>query len=161
MPRTVEIKDLGEPSKASTTAFASTERLSQILRFKPKMPLKEGLSRLLAWHYDRAFPNGGRPQEENRNIVSHGVASCSPFDKECLHGAPVYPCVSECSHENQCSTSYYDDILDLTRSLTSQCEAVLYTVALEYDLTDQAASIHLVQKDIVLGLTQSCSSKAS
>jgi len=136
MPRTVEIKDLGAPSKASTTAFASTERLSQILRFKPKIPLKEGLARLLAWHYDRAFPNGGRPQEENRNIVSHGVASCSPFDKECLHGAPVYPCVSECSHENQCSTSYYDDILDLTRSLTSQCEAVLYTVALEYDLTD-------------------------
>ena len=135
LPRTVEVDDLGTPSKAATTAYASTERSSQILGFSPQVSLKEGLTRLLAWHYDRAFPQGGRPLKETENIASRGVASCSPFDKECLRGAPVYPCVSECSHEHQCKQSHYDEVLDLTRSLTSNCDSVLYTVALDEDLT--------------------------
>ena len=135
LPRTVEVEDLGAPSKAATTAYASTERSTQILGFSPQVSLKEGLTRLLAWHYDRAFPQGGRPRKENESIASRGVASCSPFDKECLYGAPVYPCVSECSHEHQCTQSYYDEVLALTRSLTSKCDSVLYTVALDEDLT--------------------------
>lgn len=147
MPRTVDMQDLGQPNKAASRAYASVERSTQILGFSPQVSLKEGLARLLAWHYDRAFPHGGRPQEENKNIVAYGLASCSPFDKDCLHGAPVYPCVSECSHENQCTTSYYDDVLILSRSLTSHCEAVLYTVALDEGLTAISSANMAVSPD--------------
>ena len=147
MPRTVDLQDLGQPNKAVSRAYASIERSTQILGFSPQVPLNEGIARLLAWHYDRAFPHGGRPQEEYKNIVSYGLASCSPLDKECLRGAPVYPCVSECSHENQCTASYYDDVLILSRSLTSQCEAVLYTVALVEGLTSISSANMAVTPD--------------
>jgi nucleoside-diphosphate-sugar epimerase len=111
-----------------TTAIASMARAKTLLGFQPQVSLRDGLVNLLSWHYDRAFPYG--PEKKRLQ----GISSCSAFDKECLHGAPVFPCASECSHETQCTTSYFDDVTSFTMSLTESCETVMYTVALDNDL---------------------------
>lgn len=133
-------------SSSATISYANIERAKLLLGFQPRVSLRDGLIRLLSWHYDRAFPYGGRPESPTANpqvaskrsyIVSQGIASCSPFDKECMRGAPVFPCASECSHDVKCTTSIYDDVLFLSRSLTSECSTVMYTV----DLNRQLAAI--------------------
>lgn len=118
---------------AKTVAVASTDRSKQILGFDPQVSFREGIVRLLAWHHDRIFTLGTRA-EGKTSIADKGIASCSPHDKECLHGAPVFPCASECSHESQCFTSFYDDVLIFSRSVTADCLNVMYTVAIEEDL---------------------------
>lgn len=117
----------GSQTKA-TEAIASTERAKHILGFHAQVPWREGIVKLLSWHYDRAFPYGPEKKELK------GISTCSAFDKECLHGFPVFPCASECSHEAQCTTSYFDDVASFTASLTAACETVMYTVALDQDL---------------------------
>jgi len=136
-----------------TVSFASTYRAETLLGFKTQVSVKEGIANLLAWHFDRAFPYGGKPptpgsvdgaeaaggspggDDQNKvtgghTISAHGIEACSPFDKECLTGAPVFPCASECSHESQCIKSYLDDATEVSRSVTAGCDAVLYTVHL-------------------------------
>ena len=115
-----------------TRAVADISRAQKLLGYQPQVSLSEGLLKLVSWHHDRAFPYGGR----NNDKLTAGMASCSAFDKECLRGAPVYPCASECSHETQCTTSYYNDVTALTMALTEDCDAVLYTVDLARDLTE-------------------------
>jgi nucleoside-diphosphate-sugar epimerase len=130
MSRILEI----EPHMTSPTepkkiiAIASTERASAILGFNPQISFGEGILRLLSWHYDRAFPSG----PEKKQLI--GSTKCSPYDKECLHGAPVFPCASECAHESQCTTSYFDDIISVTVRITESCDTVMYTVTLEENL---------------------------
>lgn len=142
-------------SARGTVSIGSIERAKTYLRYQPRVSLREGIINLLAWHYDRAFPYGGRRQSairsiegiiegtaadsaEKRNLIaSRGIESCLPYDKECLRAAPVFPCASECSHETQCTKSYYDEIIGWTQALTSECETVLYTA----DLDDSLASI--------------------
>lgn len=130
-------------SESATISYANTDRAKLLLGFEARVPLDEGLVRLLSWHYDRAFPYGGRPDSPSTNeevtnkrnyIVSQGIASCSPFDKECMRGAPVFPCASECSHETKCTSSFYEDVLFFTRSLTSKCKTVMYSVDLDKGL---------------------------
>jgi hypothetical protein len=102
--------------------------------------LKEGIVQLLAWHYDRAYPYGGGQtlaHEKSNFIASKGIVSCLPNDKECLKAAPVFPCASECSHEAQCTQSFYDEIMGWTQALTANCETVLYTL----DLDDSLVSL--------------------
>ena len=138
-----------------SVSIASTERAEILLGFTTRVSLEEGIANLLAWHFDRAFPYGGKPPtpgsvkarasegetekiENNvknsltggHTIADHGIEACSPYDKECLHGAPVFPCASECSHESQCIKSYFDDATHISRSITAGCDAVLYTVHL-------------------------------
>jgi len=128
-----------------TVAFGSIERSQKILGFQPQVSLHEGVVKLLAWHYDRAFPYGGRHNdtgEKSYYIASKGIVSCMQNDKECLKAAPVFPCASECSHEAQCTPSFYDEIVGWTQSLTAHCETVLYTVDLDESLSS-LASAHL------------------
>eukprot|EP00547_Thalassionema_nitzschioides_P008841 CAMPEP_0194229716 /NCGR_PEP_ID=MMETSP0156-20130528/44033_1 /TAXON_ID=33649 /ORGANISM="Thalassionema nitzschioides, Strain L26-B" /LENGTH=925 /DNA_ID=CAMNT_0038962275 /DNA_START=49 /DNA_END=2826 /DNA_ORIENTATION=+ len=115
-----------------TEAVADITRAQKLLGYQPQVSLSDGLVNLVSWHHDRAFPYGGR---DNDNLTA-GMASCSAFDKECLRGAPVYPCASECSHETQCTTSYYNDVTALTMALTEDCEGVLYTVDLSQELSE-------------------------
>lgn len=115
---------------APTVAIASTSRAKTVLGFEPQVSWREGVMKLLSWHYDRAFPYG--PEKKHLQ----GISTCSAFDKECLHGAPVFPCASECSHEAQCTTSYFDDVTSFTMSLTENCENVMYTVALNPELIE-------------------------
>jgi nucleoside-diphosphate-sugar epimerase len=130
-------------------SVGSTKRAGTLLGFKPQVNLREGIIKMLAWHYDRAFPYGGRghTKDEGDNIKVHsekekksiffanqGIVGCLPYDKECLRGTPVFPCASECSHEAQCTKSYYDEVIGWTQALTSECATVLYTVDLDESL---------------------------
>ena len=130
-------------------SVGSTKRAGTLLGFKPQVNLREGIIKMLAWHYDRAFPYGGRghTKDESDNVKVHnenekksiyfanqGIVGCSPYDKECLRGTPVFPCASECSHEAQCTKSYYDEVIGWTQALTSECATVLYTVDLDESL---------------------------
>jgi len=143
-------KNAGRGSQ--TVSYASTDRAEALLGFTPQVTFEDGLANLLAWHYDRAFPYGGRPLLENSEdgdkenngqserygetyVASQGIQSCSPLDRECLRGAPVFPCASECSNPSQCVRTPYDDAVYMSRSVTDGCDAVLYTVALGDDLT--------------------------
>ena len=137
-----------DETSPTVTSFADTQRAETFLGFQARIPLTEGLHKLLAWHYDRAFPYGAgskgtknestettSDQRNNEHIANRGILSCSKYDDECLLGAPIYPCASECAHESKCTTSFYDDVLLYTRQLTKECEVVMYTVALEDDLS--------------------------
>ncbi|KAL3907841.1 MAG: hypothetical protein SGILL_008707, partial [Bacillariaceae sp.] len=123
-----------------SVAIGSTERAHSLLGYRPRVPLRDGLIKTLAWHYDRAFPYGGRQNKkaasskQSQFVVSQGIENCLPYDKECLRAAPVFPCASECAHESQCTNSYYDEVIAWTQSLTSDCPTVLYTVDLDESL---------------------------
>jgi UDP-glucuronate 4-epimerase len=140
-----ETKSSSSSKVQPSVSVGSTKRAQELLGFQPRVSLQDGIIKLLAWHYDRAFPYGGQSsssQEKTTNfIASQGIVGCSPDDKECLRAAPVFPCASECSHEGQCTSSFYDEIVGWTQALTANCETVLYTVALENSLT----SLPLVQ----------------
>jgi UDP-glucuronate 4-epimerase len=148
-PRTQETTERADMSKSDhvtpTVAFGSIERAQKILGFRPQISLREGVVTLLAWHYDRAFPYGGRQNvtdQKSHYIANKGIVSCMPNDRECLKAAPVFPCASECSHEAQCTPSFYDEIMGWTQSLTAHCETVLYTIDLDETL-NSLASAHL------------------
>jgi UDP-glucuronate 4-epimerase len=123
-----------------TVSLASTDRAHQLLGYEPRVSFQQGMENVLAWHYDRAFPYGGRnsgtikSNSTEKLIASQGIVACSPYDNECLRGTPVFPCASECSHEGQCLPSIYDDVMAYTKLLTAACEVVMYTVALAEDL---------------------------
>jgi nucleoside-diphosphate-sugar epimerase len=147
-----------ESSSSSSTvtselvgAIGSTKRAESLLGYQPQVSLREGIIKMLAWHYDRTFPYGGlEPKGDHEGkdsgvnnsegekidvVTQQGMAGCLHFDKECLRGTPVFPCASECSHKAQCTKSYYDEVIGLTQKLTSTCETVLYTVDLDDYLT--------------------------
>jgi len=130
-------------SSVATSEFigvvGSTKRAELLLGYQPQVSLREGIIKMLAWHYDRTFPYGGLEPKDGEEekvdfVIQQGVAGCLQFDKECLRGAPVFPCASECSHKAQCTKSYYDEVIVLTQKLTSSCETVLYTVDLHESL---------------------------
>jgi UDP-glucuronate 4-epimerase len=122
--------DQQTPPRIATTAVASTQRATHILGFRPQVTLEQGIERLLSWHYDRAFPYGAT----HTNNLRYTIASCSALDKECLLGAPVFACASECAHERLCVPSPYDDVTAWTQELTQDCDMVVYTVALQDEL---------------------------
>ena len=128
-----------------TNSLGSTSRAQKLLGYEPQVGLRDGLIKLLAWHYDRAFPYGGGHEKSNKKsrfIASKGIESCLLNDEECLKATPVYPCASECSHEAQCTHSFYDEIIGWTQRLTAKCDAVLYTVDLDHNL-NSLPSAHL------------------
>jgi len=127
-----------------TRSVASTSRSESLLGFKAQVSLSEGLARTLTWHRDRAFPYGRDPhkgesaeQRKDDAAVARSLAAtggeegCSPLDRECLRGAPVFPCASECRRPERCTPSAWDDVERLARAVTSGCDAVLYTILLE------------------------------
>lgn len=137
-----------------TRSYASTARSESHLGFKAQMPLSEGLAHTLAWHRDRSFPYGRDPSVEESfehksadAAISESLAratrgvneefregeKCSPLDRECLRGAPVFPCASECRRAERCTPSAWDDVATLAKMVTSGCDAVLYTILLEED----------------------------
>eukprot|EP00536_Pseudo-nitzschia_multiseries_P004773 jgi/Psemu1/285337/fgenesh1_pg.82_\ len=141
-----------------TGSIGSTKRAEVLLGYEPQVSLKEGIVKMLAWHYDRAFPYDGHTMSnadkntdggniENIDFVAQqGIAGCLQFDKECLRGTPVFPCASECSHKAQCTKSYYDEVIGLTQELTSNCKSVLYTVDLDYSLASLPSTNSEVHK---------------
>lgn len=64
---------------------------------------------------------------------------CSILDRECLRGAPVFPCASECRRSERCTPSVWDDVSILSKMVTTGCDAVLYTILLD-DTAEQIPS---------------------
>ena len=127
-----------------TISFASTARAQELLGFTPRISLQEGLERLLAWHFDRAFPYGAKPGGSSSPatdalrdspISKKGIVACNKYDLECLRGTPIFPCASECAHDAQCFSSFWDDVVEYTKALTNGCEAVMYTIALDDNIS--------------------------
>lgn len=135
-----------EVRKPITTSIANLDRIKTVLRYGSQIALKDGLEQTLAWHYDRTFPYGtGANVDTNqypKHISQKGMVACeSIYDLECLKGNPVFPCSSECSNPNQCISTLYDDVMELTRYITMECTTVMYTVSLDTELRD-IPSIH-------------------
>ena len=129
---------------------ASLQRARDVLGYQPRVSLDEGLRKVLAWHWDRAYPNGGdHADPSSQAIVSQGIVSCLPTDTECLHAAPVFPCASECSHVEQCTTSYWDIVLEWTQELTHHCQNVMYTLALSPNLESIPSAYIKVQPNSI------------
>jgi len=121
---------------AQSVSFASLKRATELLGFEPQITTEEGIEKVLAWHYDRAYPYSGADNANTGSpIAARGISNCSKYDTECLRGTPVFPCASECAHPVTCKTSLYDDVLELTRGVTAKCENVMYTVDLGNDVT--------------------------
>ncbi|KAL7517158.1 hypothetical protein ACHAWX_002103 [Stephanocyclus meneghinianus] len=127
-----------------TTSIASTARSEALLGFKAQTSLQEGLAHTISWHRDRSLPYGHDPSStpslERQSLESALSSSldaqrpkCSPLDRECLRGSPVFPCASECRRSDRCTPSAWDDVASLSRAVTSGCDAVLYTVLLDED----------------------------
>jgi hypothetical protein len=134
----------GGDTKAKTTSVASTARSEALLGFKAQTSLEEGLAHTISWHLDRSMPYGYDPSSTpnlERQAFDSSVSSildgqrpkCSPLDRECLRGTPVFPCASECRRSERCTPSAWDDVASLSRAVTSGCDAVLYTILLEED----------------------------
>lgn len=146
--------------RVATKSIASTSRSESLLGFRARVSLEEGLAHTLTWHRGRAFPYGRDPNVE-QTLEKRGVdmkiveslaksrraaeeevggvegagggepEECSPLDKECLRGAPVFPCASECHRPEGCTPSAWDDVAPLSKAVTSGCDAVLYTILLD------------------------------
>lgn len=126
-----------------TKIVASTERARVLLGFQARISLSKGIVKLLSWHYDRAHPYGERATMSDgvdhqrgaaEAVTKAGVESCITSDIECHRGATVFPCASDCAHWRQCTPSFLDDVTEMTRRLTDECTAVLYTVNFDEDL---------------------------
>ena len=119
---------------------ASIEEARKKLNWKPQYSLDDGISKLLAWHWDRNNPYGIKSEakslSKHKNFKDSSVLGCNPFDNECLKGHTVFPCISECSNPNLCLPSIYDEVAKFSRQLTEGCNIVLYTVMLNPDASD-------------------------
>lgn len=146
----------------SSAARAASRPSNDYLRWSAKTSLKDGAAKLLAWHLDRAlsfFPPASLSDEEvdyssvistqnnedesplptpldGEGILSkRGISSCS-IDKDptCLRELHTsYPCSSECSTQS-CLPSVFDGVLAITHEATEDCDVVLYTMVLGYDV---------------------------
>ena len=142
--------------RVRTTSIASTSRSESLLGFKAQVSIEEGLAHTLTWHRDRSHPYGrdlsgtasvdmrsmdGKIAESlaisrRRAVASENeggdeVDECSPLDRECLHGEPIFPCASECRRTERCTPSAWDDVSTLSKMVTTGCDAVLYTILLD------------------------------
>lgn len=121
---------------------AHMARSKEILGWEPTVPLDKGVLKTLGWHFDRLFPQGrkwmgelaGQNKPWWRKIAMAGRLGCDLHDVECLRGEPIFPCVSECSHVQQCHPSFWDVAATASRMKSAECHDVLFTVALNRDL---------------------------
>ena len=142
----------------SSAARAAGLSSNNYLRWSAVTSMKEGAARLLAWHVDRALPffppatgeegevdYSWQPQSkevmmplDGESMLSKlGLPSCSTHDDPmCLHEAnSKLPCASECSTQS-CLPSVFDSVISTTHYATEDCEVVMYTMMLGYDVVE-------------------------
>ena len=103
--------------------------------WSPETTIKEGMKRTIAWHLDRAAPNGSTAVETGDAFLKrNGMNTCSPDDLTCHRGGHYVPCSSECNIRDQCIPSIFDEVRDLVQTTTDGCNIVLYTQSLGYDV---------------------------
>ena len=130
------------------------------LRWSTKTSFKDGAAKLVAWHLDRAMQffrpvsssddevdysisqsqkaaSGEKillPLDGEQILSRRGISSCSYDDPTCLRELHTsYPCSSECSTQS-CTPSVFNNVLEVSHKLTEDCDVVLYTMALGYDV---------------------------
>jgi nucleoside-diphosphate-sugar epimerase len=144
----------------SSLAHAASLSSHDYLRWSANTSIKDGAARLLAWHLDRAM-SFFRPASSSDNEVDYstsqsqraatgeeillpldgeeilsrrGITTCSYEDPTCLRELhSSYPCSSECSTRS-CTPSVFDGVMKISHELTEDCDVVLYTMALGYDV---------------------------
>lgn len=133
----------GDSSVKSLPAAESTlmQRTQSFLQWKPAMTLRNGMMKMLAWHLDKE--GSSKAQTDHSRLTGgdvflkqQGVETCAVDDNLCHSGRKVLPCASECVTKANCIPSIFDDVSDLTRSVTEECDFILYTQSLGYDVKD-------------------------
>ena len=128
--------DVELSSAARSVSWASKE----YLQWSSSTTMQEGAAKTLAWHLDRALPffppsiDGSLPMDGEDILSRSGITSCLQHSTpSCLRESPPIPCSSECSTKT-CVSSVFDDVLELSREVSEDCEAVLYTTSLGYNV---------------------------
>ena len=107
-----------------------TERDRDLLGWTHTTRLHEGTKAMLAWHALKAYPFG----------IPTTLPSHSTFDSLIADSQGVtrslqnLPCASGCRWQSMCSASAWDEVIDITKSLTSTCPYVIYTADLRPEL---------------------------
>ena len=143
---------LGFMQSQSESAIESVEitesplvqQTESFLKWKASTSFQEGMMKMLAWHLDNEPPTA---QHDDSNALSstcagdvflkqQGAEPCAADDVLCLSGRKVLPCVSECATSANCVSSVFDEVVELTKEVTEQCDYVLYTQSLGYNVKD-------------------------
>ena len=144
----------------SSAARAASVNSNDYLRWSATTSLKDGAAKLLAWHLERALPyfppadsDEGEVDYSSKSMQStndvpvpmdgegilsrRGLSSCSiDNDPTCLLEAHTkFPCASECSTQS-CIPSVFDNVIPTTHEVTEDCDVVLYTMALGYNVDE-------------------------
>ena len=124
----------------SSAARLASLDAKEYLQWSSTTTLQHGTANTLAWHLDRGLPffppssDGSLPLDGEDILSRRGVKSCVQYrDPSCLRESIATPCSSECSTKT-CMPSIFDRVIDLSREVTEDCEAVLYTASLGYDV---------------------------
>ena len=115
------------------------ERTRDLLQWEPTTSLVTGLAKTVAWHLDHAYPFGGNDTSAETGDefrIRMKLVTCSADDVLCHLGPTYLPCVSECSTRDQCTPSIFDTIYDVVRDVTQECDVILYTQSIGYDVGD-------------------------
>lgn len=77
------------------------------------------------------------PLDGEEILKRRGMKSCSAADDAtCYREAhSLYPCSSECAY-SACTPSVYDGVLSVSHAATEDCDVVLYTMAMGYDVEE-------------------------
>ena len=160
--RRLSSKDVIDVERSSAARAASLPS-KEYLRWSATTSLGDGAAKLLAWHLDRSlpfFPPASLSEGEvdySMSIASmkeadppipipldgegllrqRGISSCDAHEDPMCMGEThaSYPCASECSVQS-CIPSVFDSILENSHEATEDCEVVLYTMALGYDVEE-------------------------
>ena len=115
------------------------QRTRSLLQWQPRRSLQTGLAKTMAWHLDVAFPFGGNTTSSETGDMFKNrfqISTCSADEIGCHLGPTFLPCASECSTRVKCMPSIFDNVHSLVRDVTRECDIVLYTQSLGYNVRD-------------------------
>ena len=133
---------------------------SNLITLSAPTSIKRGLTQTLAWHLDNTLPFGSALNEHNtapllskrsletgNDFLNRSSQSiCAPDDRICLYGMPTFPCASECaSDKSTCTPSIFDDVLEVSKRITNDCDVVLYTSFLDLERDEKLCLETVVQ----------------
>jgi nucleoside-diphosphate-sugar epimerase len=139
---------------------AETETFSYASGWAPTTTLKQGVKKLLAWHYEQTHPfppmimDATTSKDSDKDKEKHqmgkqllqspdaGIAHCTSNNNNayCHLGSILthLPCASECSfsqYPGMCAPSIWDSVKEVIHTATEDCQYVLYTIALGREVT--------------------------
>mmetsp|Transcript_30248 Transcript_30248/g.60638 ORF Transcript_30248/g.60638 Transcript_30248/m.60638 type:complete len:1211 (+) Transcript_30248:165-3797(+) len=122
-----------EASKIYNSASISiydTERDRDLLGWTHTTGLHEGTKAMLAWHALKAYPYGIPSTLKSQSTLENLIADSQDFTRSLHH----LPCASGCRWHSMCSSSNWDEVVDVSRSMTTSCQYIIYTVDLHPEL---------------------------